>query len=195
MLVSRPIDGAIGSVGAHTFLAVVPENPGTIGSINGVNTGQAFTLGGYTSGNGDLFRRANAGSDYAYAFGDQKGASQVIVVPPKGISAEEFDQRVVGSYNSMPGTISDSYGFMGQKRLTENPNSNNVTTDILLGAGVSTRQINNYQGQLFASNFPRVTPGLGTSASAPTYSQSLGATLNSLKSALTQLLGVLSSKK
>ena len=83
MLVICPIDGAIGSVGAHTVLAVVPENPSTIGSINGVNTRQGFTLGGYTHGNGDLFKMANAGSDYAYAFGNQKGASQAIIAPPK----------------------------------------------------------------------------------------------------------------
>jgi RHS repeat-associated protein len=196
-LVSRPIQGPFGIVGAHTFVAIIPDSPKTIGTISGVNTARPFTLGGYTTGVGDLFKATNSDLDYSYAYGilhNNSGAAQVVVTPPPGVSSEQFDSQAVASYNALPNTISDSYGLMGQKRLTGNPNSNNTATSILLGAGVTTAQVNSYQGTLYASNF-RITPGLGTSAFAPTYAQGLGATLSSLKGALTKLLGVINGKK
>lgn len=122
--------------------------------------------------------------------------AQVIVDPPSGVSAEKFDQQVLRSYNALPSVISNSYGFMGQNRLTGNPNSNNVATEILLGAGVTSGQVNSYQHSLYAQNLPRITPGLGTSVSGPTYGQSinnqLNATLNSLKSVLSKLQAIVS---
>ena len=198
-LISRPVGGMGGYFGAHSFVAVIPENPKTIGSIAGIETSRPFTLGGYTTGVGDLFKNANADSDYAYAYGsrrDANGVAQVIVDPPSGVSAEKFDQQVLRSYNALPSVISNSYGFMGQNRLTGNPNSNNVATEILLGAGVTSGQVNSYQHSLYAQNLPRITPGLGTSVSGPTYGQSinnqLNATLNSLKSVLSKLQAIVS---
>ena len=198
-LFSRPIDGPLGNVGAHSSVAVVPGVGETLGPVSGANTSQPFTLGGYTTGHGALFEQADANPDYSDAFGGQNyGVAQVIVDPPQGMTQQQFDQAVINSYNGSPNTLSNSYGFMGQKRLTGNPNSNNTATSILLGAGVSASQVNLYQATLYANNF-RITPGLGTSVSAPTYGQSvssgLSATLGALKGALTQLLGVLSSKR
>src|SRR5712672_936066 len=47
-LVSRPIGDWNGlpasQLGAHTFVYVVPDKPGSIGAISGVNTSQAFSL-------------------------------------------------------------------------------------------------------------------------------------------------------
>ena len=200
-LMTRPIGGPLGSVGGHAFVAVIPDSPRTIGSINGVDTSRPFTLGGYTHGR-DLYKEAGASNnsiDYSYAFGGNKGGAQAIVSPPPGVSQEEFERRIVASYNSLPGTVTEtSYGAFGQVRLTGDPNSNNFATDILTNAGVSKQQVNSYQGQLYANNF-RVAPGLGQSAFASTYSQSarnnLNSTLNALKGGLTKLLGILKSKQ
>jgi RHS repeat-associated protein len=196
-LVSRPVEGAVGAVGAHSFVAIVPDNPKSIGLIPGVNTSRPFTMGGYTDAPAqyNLYKQANEKTDYSYAFGTNTyGGAQVIVDPPAGVSQQDFEAGIVNSYNSLPATISENgYGFLGQRRISNNPNSNNAATSILLGAGVSSSQINNYQSQLFAQNF-RITPGLGTSISASTYGQSLNSTLTALRGALTQLLSVISKK-
>ncbi|MEK7612175.1 MAG: RHS repeat-associated core domain-containing protein [Patescibacteria group bacterium] len=186
MLFSRPIGGLPGMVpvigGAHTFIAVFPENP---------KTGSPFTLGGYTTGQ-DLFKAING--DYNYAFGDdKKGVTQVVVNPTNGLSVEEFDQKILQSYNALPNVITgDSYGFGGQIKITGNPNSNNVATDILLGAGVSKGAINSYQKQLYGNNL-KFTAGLGQSAFSQSYIQQLSSILSSLQDALAKLLILQSS--
>jgi RHS repeat-associated protein len=47
-LVSRPIGGFFAPVGAHTFVAIIPENSKTIGASIPYNLSRPFTLGGYT---------------------------------------------------------------------------------------------------------------------------------------------------
>jgi hypothetical protein len=160
---SRPISGPLGYIGAHTYIGVIPDNSATIGGIQGIDTSRPFTLGGYTNGNGLLYKQANEALDYSYGFGGNTvGSAFAVVNPPPGVSSEEFDRMIVESYNALPSNISNRYDPLGQSRLTRNPNSNNVSTSILRGAGVSQFEIGNYQYQLTASNLKAI-PGLGQS--------------------------------
>lgn len=85
-LMSRPVTldsgrGIANGRFGHTFLLITPDNPSTVGKIDGVNTSQAFTLSA-TLSNGQLVKSPNG--DIQYAGGCDKCAS-VTVNPPKGV--------------------------------------------------------------------------------------------------------------
>ena len=79
----------------HAFLVVTPDNPNTIGSINGIDTSSPFTLGAYANAESMLYKSANAPSDYVALTGECPTCAFVTVSPPAGVSSEEFDRRVV----------------------------------------------------------------------------------------------------
>src|SRR5882724_1177186 len=64
-LVSRPIGDwngvPVSQLGGHAFVYVVPDSPGTIGTINGADTSRAFTLSGIPTRSlgGTLIKTAN----------------------------------------------------------------------------------------------------------------------------------------
>jgi RHS repeat-associated protein len=147
-LISRPIDGPLGTVGAHTFLYVIPDNPKTIGSIPGVDTSKPFTLSAVPQ-NGQLETTANYSTDYFYATCGRvcpAGAS-ITVAPPSGVSSAQFDSNVVTSYNNTPSSLGN-YFFMGWPRAFGTPNSNNGAKTFLNGAGVGQNQVYQYKDSM-----------------------------------------------
>ena len=168
---SRPVGGPVGLLGAHSYVYVVPNNPQTIGNIQGVNMSLPFTLGGYTDNQINLYKQANNSTDLAYAqAGYQSWSKSAYIKPLEGMTQEEFDRRVVESYNGLPNNISDSYGFSGQIQITGNPNSNNTATSILTGAGVDRARINQAQRQLGITTGKWIA-GFGQPLGQASYSQ------------------------
>jgi hypothetical protein len=97
---------------------------------------------------------------------------------PPGMSSEEFDRRVVASYNATPDVLK-RYSNIGQVRWTGGANSNNAATTYLNQAGITNSQVNFYQSELSFKN-GKIIPGLGQSALAPTYSASAQQTYNAI---------------
>jgi hypothetical protein len=195
-LVSRPIDGIIGGGFAHTFLYVMPDNSKTVGSISGVNTSQPFTLSGIPR-NGQLRKTANYSQDYFYATCGSlcpAGAS-VTIAPPLGVSSAQFDANVVASYNNAPSDFG-SYPFLGwgTPRAFGTPNSNNAATTFLMGAGVNQNRIYQYKDSMMFNGNGRFAPGLGVSATAPTYRQQVLSQLTSVLNAASAYLKGLAGK-
>jgi hypothetical protein len=163
---------------------VVPDSPGTIGSIGGVNTSKAFSLSGIPTSyvNGSLMKTANDPTDSMYGSCGVvcQGSARVTVAPPAGMTSPQFDSAVVASYNSLPSNLG-LYDFLGAPRAAGWPNSNNAASAILLGAGVNQTQLYQYRYALQNTN-NRWMPGLGVSATAPTYySQALTQITSTLK--------------
>jgi RHS repeat-associated protein len=200
-LISRPLIDRGGGLLAHSFVAITPTNPSTIGQLTdinhstgerqNINTSAPFTLSGFTDGK-VLFKEANAVDDYNRMSAKCGGCASIIVSPPSGVSDEEFERRIVSSFNGLPEDIDPRYGRTGMVRLTGAPNSNNAATTYLMGGGVGAGQINAYQSALYASN-GLVAPGLGRSATGNSVAQSAGNTLNSLLSKLSGLLKQISA--
>jgi RHS repeat-associated protein len=198
-LVSRPIGDyywiPLSDFGAHTFVNVTPDDPSIIGSINGVNTSVPFTLSGIPAGGfgSAIQKKANDPTDYFYASCGTlcpAGAS-VTVAPPNGVSPSQFDRNVVASYNSLPGDLGP-YDPFSAPRIAGMPNSNNAATAILTGAGVGQNQIYQYRSTLQNVN-NRWSPGLGVSATTPTYYQQTLSLLSSAVTAIGNYLSGLSS--
>jgi RHS repeat-associated protein len=197
-LVSRPIGDVAGiptsQFGAHAFVYVAPDNPNSIGSIAGVNTSNAFALSGIPTSyvNGNLMKTANDPTDLMYGTCGTtlcQGSARVTVAPPAGMTSAQFDTAVVASYNNLPSNLGP-YDFLSAPRAAGWPNSNNAASAILLGAGVSQSQLYQYRGTLQNTN-NRWTPGLGVSATAPTYAQQaltqISATLKTISSLISTL--------
>jgi RHS repeat-associated protein len=190
-LISRTADPTV--VGSHTFVAVYPDNPNTIGTIPNVDTSRPFALGGYPSpGYRSLIKGTTDATDNAYLTGQRSTSAIVIVAPPPGMTSAEFDASIVASYNALPDTFG-AYNFLGQPQIFGASNSNNVATSILRGAGVSFSQISSYKTQLFQNNL-QWSAGFGIPAGTPSYAARLGSVLSSLQSTLSKLLTVLKSK-
>jgi RHS repeat-associated protein len=195
-LVSRPIGDYFGfpasQFGAHTFVNVIPDNPQTVGRIPGVDTSKPFTLSGIPTNfvNGNLLKTANDPADSMYAACGSvcAGSVRMVVSPPNGMTSAQFDQSIVSSYNNLPDNLGEYY-FLSAPRIAGRPNSNNAATSILMGAGVSQGQIYQYRETLQNTN-NRWAPGLGVSATAPTYQQQA---LSQISSILSKISGILSS--
>jgi RHS repeat-associated protein len=171
-------EGFVANFG-HAFLVVTPDNPSTIGSIQGIDTSVPFTLSAFNNpADNTLFKAANAPSDYVAPTGDCGTCAFVTVAPPPGMSSEEFDRRVVASYNATPDVLR-RYSNVGQVRWTGGANSNNAATTYLNQAGITNSQVNFYQSELSFKN-GKIIPGLGQSALAPTYSASAQQTYNAI---------------
>jgi hypothetical protein len=112
---------------------------------------------------------------------------------PQGVSSDAFDRNVVSAFNSLPQDVAP-YHFLGYPSLTGKSNSNNLTNTMLSKAGVSQSSIYAAQNTLYANNF-KYNSGLSQGAGGASYSERLSSVLGSLSGALTQLLGVISSKK
>ena len=199
-LVSRPIGDwngvPVSQLGAHAFVYVSPDSPGTIGNISGVNTSKAFALSGIPTSyvGGSLMKTANDPVDTMYGSCGTTlcpGSSRVTVAPPAGMTSAQFDAAVVSSYNNLPSNLG-SYDFLSAPRAAGWPNSNNAATAILTGARVSQSQIYQYRSTLQNAN-NRWTPGLGVPAGAPTYSQQIQQTLGQISATLRSISSLLSA--
>ena len=194
-IVSRPIAGLVGTYFAHTFIYVTPDNPKTIGSISGVDTSRPFTLSGIPQ-EGQLFKTANYSADYFYATCGRvcPGGSSAVVAPPAGVSSAQFDANVVASYNNSPSDFGPyPYLGWGTPRAFGTPNSNNAATTYLMGAGVSQNQIYQYKDSMMFNGNGRFAPGLGVSATSPTYAQQVLSTLTSVLNSASAVLNSMSS--
>jgi RHS repeat-associated protein len=193
-LVSRPIGGALGMVGAHTFIYITPDNPKAMGSIPGVNTSKPFSLSGLPQ-SGRLEMVANDRFDYSMGSCGAlcPGTARATIAPPAGVSSEQFDNNVVASYNNTPGDLGPYFG-LGWPRAIGTPNSNNAASTILLGAGVSQNQIYQYKNNMLFNGNGRITPGLGVSATSPTYVSQVLSQLTSALNAASAILKGLAAK-
>ena len=193
-LISRPIGGPLGALGAHAFVFVTPDNPKTIGSISGVDTSRSFSLSGLPA-NGQLRTVANDATDYMYGSCGSlcPSAARVAISPPKGMTSEQFDASVVSSYNNTPSDLGSYFG-LGWPRTIGKPNSNNTASTILMGAGVSGSQLYQYRQALQNTN-NLWTPGLGVSATSPTYAQQVLGQLTSLLNTASAILSSMSAAK
>jgi len=200
-LVSRPIGDFYGlpvsQLGAHTFVYVVPDNPGTIGSITRGDTSKPFALSGIptNSVNGNLMKTFNDPTDLMYGSCGSlcPAAARVTVAPPSGVSSAQFDQSVVSSFNSLPSDFGPYY-FLGAPRVAGAYTSNNAATAILTGAGVSQSQIYQYRSTLQDTN-NRWSPGLGVPTTVPTYSQQALSQISATLKSISNLISALAARK
>jgi RHS repeat-associated protein len=195
-LVSRPIGDwngvPVSQVGAHAFVFVVPDNPGTIGKISGVDTSRAFTLSGIPTSyvGGNLMKTVNDPTDLMYAACGSvcPGSARMTVAPPAGMTSAQFDASVVSSYNGLPSNLGP-YWFLGLPRYGY-PNSNNAAAAILSRAGVGQAQMSQYKASLQDTN-NRWMPALGVAANAPSYSAQVQQTLGQISSTLRSISSLL----
>jgi RHS repeat-associated protein len=197
---TRPVDqfGFLSNF-SHAFVYVAPQPGEVLPPIysNGmcIDTSQPFVMGGFPVGvpglRWQLVTRANDSYDYSIAARNQSvpGVGRAVITPPDGMSAADYDLSLVKSFNSMS-VDQGGYNPSGTRRIFGSSNSNNFNTSLLMNSGLSQKGMNQVTGQLGQNSRP--APGLGTSMSAPTYSQSaisaIIATLQSISAMLSSMI-------
>lgn len=135
-------------IGAHAFVEIT-DNPN-------INNGQRTTLGGYTDNfiTGELFKGENYHTDYDLAESDFLATHEIPA--PAGYTQQEYEQSVYDSYQNLPDTFG-KYSAFGNPYVSGQSNSGNVFTEILVGAGMTTDQVSNYESNYYDAGVGRQT--------------------------------------
>lgn len=187
-LVTRSVNPLGAPAGAHAFVLITnnAQDASQLIDVPGVNDKTRITLGGYASlGSpfqdlGDLVKRANDHSDYDLPENDYISRS-VITKPQQYSTQADFENKILSEFNSMPDALG-AYSFLGNPRVSRQANSNNVTSALLLRAGISSDAIITTARPGLNSQL-RGAPGLGTGL-PPNQNQSITSKFFGIKNKL-----------
>jgi hypothetical protein len=163
-LAARYIQGI--NLGIHTFVRIVPDvsNNHSLQHL-GLGGSDQITFGGYPVGPlggsmGSLFKGLNNSSDFNVDSSDFAG-SITINKPDQYASQAEFEQAILKGYISMPSNLGAYSILGGNPSLAGQVISNNVSSDLLLKAGVSKGEIKSIYGTFPNQKFGPYAPGVG----------------------------------
>lgn len=195
--VSIPYAGALGivpSFGAHSFVKVTPENSADLSQYG--NTSH-YTIGGYPNNGkawgGQLQAKINEPFDFNVSQSQELAKYPLKV--PAGMNVTQYDQKLLESGANLSGSNLGDYFFTGQP-IKSNPNSGNVATQVVIGAGGTMPELQNvyYGKSLYGSHTPYFPLGSGVTLGTPSYTQQTITTVkNRIDSAVSSVTSNFSS--
>jgi len=189
-LVFRRIDipKIAGLQGVHIFIRI--SNTEADISKLGQNVDKSkLTLGGYPNKNvitGDLMKGVNNSDDLGTTdnASDKRFVySSVIDKPDQYKSQKDFEQAIIDTYGNLP----DDNGKYSALSIGSQRNSNNFSSTVLQGAGVSSEKLRDIRNQVPGGS---IIPGYNENLNSPTWKSRVVEVQNSVR----QFIGSITSK-